>query len=210
MLTQSKQTKCQIRKFLIITLGLFLLISCEQNTNDEPNVNFMAGSFIHQVSDNTFYKYANGQLSQLTVNILPDTTIIDTVSITSVNVPMLDDRDPTTKDTVFAAVSANLVAIAGQTVIFQFDGKSDGCVIFTGDSTNNTSHIYADHPAAIGTSVDRDEDHFGKYEYTYKSPGVYTAQMVVINYRDKESDPKEQVKSITITILDPADIPLLK
>lgn len=183
---------------IFVTLGIlaFIVVSCDKNNNEDPDVSFMAGSEIHQVDDNTFYTVINGVLNQVTAA---------GQQVVTVNLPLYNDID-----SIFAAQGGKITCLTGQQVRFGVDGYAEGLVIWTGDSSSRgISHIYADYPLAEGELVTLNEEYFGEVPHSYRDPGTYTAQLVARNFRDVEHEAKEKVYSVQVVVLDPADYPYL-
>ncbi|MBN1180803.1 MAG: hypothetical protein JXB49_00850 [Bacteroidales bacterium] len=183
-------------RLIISLLGIVTLFaSCDKNNNEDVDVIFTAGSYIHQVSEGTFYKYVNSKLVQI--------TSVDTTPVGDVNLAMYGD-------TIFAQADGKITVVLGQDAFFRFDGRADGIVLYPGDSTTRgVSHIYDDWPEAIGTSIELDAENVGEAAYEYREAGVYVAKMFASNYRDIEHDRKDLVKQIEVTVIDNADFPYI-
>lgn len=178
----------KIKRIIYIAFSIMLIAGCKKMANKQPNVTFNAGSLIYMVNDSTFYKYIDGLLWEFTPS---NSKII----LNDVDIPMYDSL-------TFSQVNNKLTVILGDFVFFKFEGIADGVVLYTGDSVKGVSHRYEDYPTAKGEAATLDpKTHIGNETYKYRDTGTFNVQMVARNFWE-ESEDKEQIVSIQVTVLD--------
>lgn len=193
----------------MLVFFLVLANACEKEKNDEAIAEFRAGSQFYKQDDNTYFKLQYDSLFKYTPagKVFVEHTIDADMNLSSseLNVSGMISEN------MFPNENQRIVCLLKYPVLFQVTGKSDGIVIYQGDTASwGYSNKYEDYPFAQGKALDLyNENQTDETEYKYWYSGTFVATMVARNFWYIDEDYKELTKTITVEILDPETVTFL-